>query len=144
MSNVNVTFVHTTFGLGTFVHISNISDVTDPIFTKLFGPNIFGGWNIFRPKELRSQFLLLKIFWSQFLFWPNFFYPKLFLTQFLPTFFFNPNFFDPKFFGSTFFNQNFLIQKFFLTQIFLHPSFFCTQIFLELNQNWTFVLDLVC
>ena len=134
MSNVNVTFVHTTFGLGTFVHISNISDVTDPIFTKLFGPNIFGGWNIFRPKELRSQFLLLKIFWSQFLFWPNFFYPKLFLTQFLPTFYFWPKFFWPKIFWIHFF-----LTKTFWSKNSFWPKFFCTQVFFALKffWNWT-------
>ena len=37
-----VTFVQATFLLGTFVHISNISDLTDPILTKLLGPNFLG------------------------------------------------------------------------------------------------------
>ena len=37
-----VTFVLATYALVTFVHISNISAVTGPILTKLFGPNFFG------------------------------------------------------------------------------------------------------
>ena len=35
MPTVTVTFVHATFFLATFVHIGNISAVTDPIFAKL-------------------------------------------------------------------------------------------------------------
>ena len=35
MPTVTVTFVHATFLLATFVHIRNISAVTDPIFAKL-------------------------------------------------------------------------------------------------------------
>ena len=33
---VRVTFVHATFALATFVHIRDISAVTDPIFMKLY------------------------------------------------------------------------------------------------------------
>ena len=37
-----MTFVQATFLLGTFVHISNISALTDQILTKLLGPNFLG------------------------------------------------------------------------------------------------------
>ena len=37
-----VTFVQATYALVTFVQISNISAVTGPILTKLFGPNLCG------------------------------------------------------------------------------------------------------
>ena len=37
-----VTFVQATYVMATFVHISNISAVNDPILTKLFGPNFWG------------------------------------------------------------------------------------------------------
>ena len=40
MSTVMVTFVQATYALVTFVQISNISAVTGPILTKLFGPNL--------------------------------------------------------------------------------------------------------
>ena len=42
MSAVTVTFAQATFLLGTFVHISNISDLTEPILTKLLGSNFLG------------------------------------------------------------------------------------------------------
>ena len=37
------TFVKATDVLATFVHISNISAVTDPTLTQIFGPPFFGG-----------------------------------------------------------------------------------------------------
>ena len=42
MPTVMVTFIQAKFVLATIVHIRNISDVTDPIFTKTFGANILG------------------------------------------------------------------------------------------------------
>ena len=39
---VLTTFVLETYALATFVNVSNISAVTGPILTKLFGPNVFG------------------------------------------------------------------------------------------------------
>ena len=41
MSTITVTFVQATFDLATFVHISHISAVTEPILIKLFWPWIF-------------------------------------------------------------------------------------------------------
>ena len=51
---VTMTFVMATFDLGIFVHIRNISPVTDPILTKLSdpifaGPNSFWTQNVFEP-----------------------------------------------------------------------------------------------
>ena len=37
-----MTFVQATFVLATFVDINNISAVTDPNLTKLFGPSFLG------------------------------------------------------------------------------------------------------
>ena len=59
-----MTFVQATFLLGTFVHISNISDLTDPILTKLLGPNflgasIFVGQNPFCPTTLLPTTIFL-------------------------------------------------------------------------------------
>ena len=42
MQTVIMTFVQATYFLATFVHISIISAVTEPILTKLFGPNLLG------------------------------------------------------------------------------------------------------
>ena len=42
MPTVTVTFVKENFFSVTFIHIKNISAVTDPILTKLFGPWFFG------------------------------------------------------------------------------------------------------
>ena len=58
MPTVMVTFVKATYVLATFVHIRNISAVTDPILTKLFGPNFwgpfFGPRNLLYPKLLSN------------------------------------------------------------------------------------------
>ena len=54
ISPVTVTFVQATFLLGTFVHISNISAHTDPILTKLLGPNILGA-SIFVDQNFLGQ-----------------------------------------------------------------------------------------
>ena len=55
MQTVMVTFVHETFVQATFVHIRNISAVTDPILTKLFGPDFLQALNFFGPKILLTQ-----------------------------------------------------------------------------------------
>ena len=47
MPSVTVTFVQATFFLATFVLFPNISAVTDPIMTKLFGHNFGALMTIF-------------------------------------------------------------------------------------------------
>ena len=44
------TFVHVKYAMATFVRISNISAVTSPILTKLFGPAILSD-----PKKFQTQ-----------------------------------------------------------------------------------------
>ena len=80
--------------LVTFVHIRNISAVTGPILTKLFGPIIVVDQNVLGQNFYRSKFFshpkffkTQKFFQSQ-----NFFGPKSFSTQ---------NCFRPKFFPDT-------------------------------------------
>ena len=129
------TFVQATYALVTFVHISNISDVTGPILTKLFGPNFLGfinfvGQNVLGPNFFRPKFFLdpkfffrTKIFLGPNIFGTailldttNFFNPKLFWTQNYfqhkifsdSTFFFRPKIFFEIFFRT----QNLLGQKF--------------------------------
>ena len=70
---VMVTFVQATFVPETFVLFRNISPVTDPILTKLFGPNF-----------CRPIFMLdPKCFWTQYFFGPKILEldQKLFLTK---------------------------------------------------------------
>ena len=55
MPTVMVTFAQATLVPATFVHIKNISAITDPIMTKFFGPNFFGALNFFEPKNLVVQ-----------------------------------------------------------------------------------------
>ena len=101
MPTVKVTFVQATYVLATFVHFSNISAVTDPILTKLFGP-IFLGLNIFWQTFFfgKTSFDLniycTKIFCTQsFLHWPQIVMDKkslctniyLRIKKNLPTFF---------------------------------------------------------
>ena len=94
MATVIVTFIQATYVLVTFVHISNISPVTDPNLTKRFGPQY---------QQYLSCYLLHfdQTFWTQFFcsfnffgasvfFGPNFFWPKYFLDL---------NSFGPDFFG---------------------------------------------
>ena len=45
-----MTFVQAAYVPATFVHISDISAVIDPILTKLFGPNILGA--LTEPRKL--------------------------------------------------------------------------------------------
>ena len=60
MPTVIVTFVQATYVLATFVHISIISAVTDPILSNLLGPNFFGAvifvdQHIFWPEDFLDQ-----------------------------------------------------------------------------------------
>ena len=118
------------------------------IFTKLSGPNIFGGLNLFGPKVTLSKFHLdqnivgPKFFWNNFFFLPIF-NPKFVRTQnwSAPKNFWAPNLLDPiyslfdfflpkivldrvffwtrHFFGV----KNFLVSKFFGVKFF-GPNFF--------------------
>ena len=65
-----------------FVHGHNIKDVINPILTKLFGPNIFWGLNLFDPKEIWTQFFRTKILVHQICLDPNIFGSKIAFTQF--------------------------------------------------------------
>ena len=56
MPTVMVTFVKATYVLAIFVHIRNISIVTDPILTKLFWPNFFQPNIFFAPKIIFEHF----------------------------------------------------------------------------------------
>ena len=127
-----VSFVQATYVLAMFVHISNISAVSDPILTKLFGPNFSG-----------SKFL-----WTNIIFFgPNLFVDQQFCWNqyfleskkiFRSKIFFGPiSFFDQQFCGSKiisdpkiFWTQN-SDKKKFRTQIFLNPQFFWTQMLLD-------------
>ena len=60
--NVTVTFVQATFVPKTIFFFRNISPLTDPILTKLFGPNFAG----------------LNSFWTQNVFGPNIFLDQKF------------------------------------------------------------------
>ena len=118
-----VTFVLATYALVTFVHISNISAVTGPILTKLFGPNFFGviifvdqnvlGQNFFKTQNfIRAQSFQTRNFIGPEknfeLKFPS--YPKLSQSN---NFFQTQNFFEPNFF-----------LTFFLVKIFLETQFF--------------------
>ena len=76
-----VTFVQTTYALATFVHITNISAVTGPILTKLFGLHFLGG----------MIFVDLIVLGLQFFFNPKFIWPQKF---FGPMIFFRPQIFS--------------------------------------------------
>ena len=95
--NVMVIFVQTTHVLATFVHVSNISTVTNLFLTKLLGSN-FVGLLIFVDQHLFWSNLLL----IQIIVWPKMFWPTSFLTKFFRARFFTsknffyPNFFEPK------------------------------------------------
>ena len=78
-----VTFVLATYALVAFVHISNISAVTDLILTKLFGP-IFGGL-IYEDQNFLAKPLFTQIFFEA----------NIFLTKnLLDLHFFEPDFFS--------------------------------------------------
>ena len=63
-----VTFVKATYVIATFVRISNISAVCNPILTKLGGPIFFAALfivqQIFWTKIFGLNILLNKIFWT--------------------------------------------------------------------------------
>ena len=131
---VHTTFVHTTFVLVSFVNIRNISAVTDPILTKLYGPNIFLGLNLFGPKKNISQVHLDQLFFGT----------KKFsvLTQkyFLPNFF-EPTFIQPKLFQSEILlDPKLLTQILFAYKICLTP-FFGSKMFFDHNVLDTIFLD---
>ena len=96
-----MTCVHATYVLVTFVHISNISAVIDPILTKLFGPNILGA-SIF----VNKFFFGTRFFCTKSFFEPNFFNELNLLEQWGP-----------------YFLKTFFLTKFLLTQIFLDHFF---------------------
>ena len=106
MAYVWVTIVQETFVLVTFVHMSNLSAATEPIFKKLFGPNFLGGRIFFRPKFCYIQsfwepkFLDLHIFGAKIFLDPKSFWTKLFWTQKFvgPKILLCQNFFGNKFF----------------------------------------------
>ena len=68
-----VIFVQGTIVRVIIVHIRNISTVTDPILTKLFGPNYLGAKILFDP-----NFVGPKDFYTQNLFGPKFFWTEKF------------------------------------------------------------------
>ena len=124
MPTVIVTFVQAAYALMRFVQISNISAVTGPILTKLFGPNlccviIFVDQNVLGKNFFQTQnFIRAHSFRPENLLDPekilnsNFFGPKIFSNL---TLFFRPKIFlDPKFLKSLFSDQ----------KVFLDPQFF--------------------
>ena len=144
MPTVLKTFVQATYVMATFVHISNISAVTGPIFTKLFGSKflefiIFVGQNVLGPNIFRPKFFSDtnffptqnpfrdQRFWtSKFIGHKKFSNPKfLFQTQF-----FSKIFSDTKSIGpNIFWTHNFFGPKVFRPKIVLDPWFFSDQIF---------------
>ena len=124
MPTVTVTFVEATFVLATFVHIRNVSAVTDRILTKCSGTNF-----------LQALTFLI-----------DFFLPKVCLTQiFWDKHFLDFNFFglkissDSKFCWAKFFwMKEFWVHKFFVTnKIFLGPKFFSIFFNVKLKSNFT-------
>ena len=84
MPTLRVTFV-----LAIFVQIGNISTATNPVFTKIFGPNFFACLNF-----LDQNFFRPNKFWTQNIFGPKKFSdPKFFWIQVFTTQKFCP---DPK------------------------------------------------
>ena len=127
-----VTFVLATYAMVAFVHISNISAVSGPILTKLFGHNflgvtIFAAQNILGPKFFRN-----KLFWTQKFLGPKVFRPKFFFSDAKhllnrkkfqiffsdENFFFYPNFFSYSFGSKIFFEPQLLWTRKILDQIF--------------------------
>ena len=110
MPTVMVTIVQATFVLATFVHIRNISAVTDLILTKLFVPNFWQAL-IF----LHTKFC-----------GPTFFGPKIFQIK---IFFRSKISLDTKFCW----RKVFLDTKLFSTLKFLDQIFFLTKFVLDLK-----------
>ena len=151
MPTVTVTFVKATFVLATFVHIRNVSAVTDPILSKRFGPNFSQAltflieffWDPI--KFLDQQFCEPKIFGPKYLIGHHFFSNKFFWTQiFWDKHFLYSNFFrlkissDSKFCWTKFFFwiKEFWVHKFLLQiKFFLDHNFF--QFFLMSNSSPT-------
>ena len=144
-----VTFVLATYALVTFVHISNISAVTGPILTKLFGPNFFGviifvdqnvlGQNFFKTQNfIRAQSFQTRNFIGpkenfelKFLLYPKldekFFGPTIFFEKIFPT----KNLFwsEISLFQIFFQIRNFFGPKLFRSKILLVQKKFLTKIF---------------
>ena len=147
-----VTFVQATYALVTFVQISNISAVTGPILTKLFGPNlcvviIFVDQNVLvqnffqtqnfilmdQKKNSKSKFFKPKIvFQSQ-----NFFGPKICLKVFFSdqTLFLEQQFFSKIISGPIInFAPQFFFRKFLQnSKKISSPNFFMAQNFQTRN-----------
>ena len=105
MQTITVAFAMATFVLATFVHIRNISAVTDPILTKQFA----GGLNFFNQHFYNQNFLWTKFYLIKF-FSINLFYglknistKHFFGHTFLWTLIFLDLMFLPLDFGPTFF-----------------------------------------
>ena len=137
-----VTFVQTTYALATFVHITNISAVTGPILTKLFGLHFLGGMifvdlNLLGPNFIKTHFF----FEHQFFRAQIFSGPKIFFKQFFPTKnFFGPNIFlDPNFFRNPIFFQEFFsvpkVKKKIKPKVYLGPNIFLFTIFIGPKKN---------
>ena len=79
---VTVTFVQATFILAIFVHIRNISAVTDPILTKRLGPNFLQALTflieIFLPKFCEPKIFGPKVLFGHQFFWNTFFFTQNF------------------------------------------------------------------
>ena len=99
----------------TFVHVTIISAVTDPILTKILGPNFFG-FLIFVDQHL---------FWKKTSFDPNIFRPNNFVPNIF-TFLTQKNLLDQKISCT----KNFLDQTFFTLIIFGQPKIFLTKNYL--------------
>ena len=113
MPTVMVSIVQATYSLATFVHISNVSAVTSPTLTKLFGPIFWGviifvGQNVLQPNSYRPEFISHPKFLDQQFYWTQ----KIFQTNI---------FSDPKFFQAQNFSPD---QNFFLTQNLISKTFF--------------------
>ena len=78
-----VTFVLATYAMVIIVHISNISAVSGPILSKLFGPNFFGVMMFVDQNVLGQNFFLSgpKVFRPEILLDPK----KISKSNFLPT-----------------------------------------------------------
>ena len=123
-----MTFVQVTFVLATFVHIMNISAVTNLILIKqflwaliildlYFLPLLFLDPKHFGFKILLDPiFLGHNIFEAKNLFRPKIFGPRQFWVKF---FFFEPTFFITKKCGSIFWGIKIFLLNFFIDQFFL-------------------------
>ena len=122
MLTVTMIFLLATYVMATFIHISNISAVTEWILTKHFGPNFL----------LTKLFLHPKCFWTKIFFYFNFFcqilvYRNIFDFRLNQNFFWDQNLFRPDFFVLIFSDPKLLGPKFLSTV----PKYF------ELNLFWT-------